>query len=139
METAYTFKDSVPSSERAEVMKIIKYSNKGRVLESSLQQYPELREYFVEDTEGKAIKDKMRGIIEMMRGMDFSVKDPEYRAQIMKAVNDYANAKAIAELEKLLNVSAPLPEGVELANGHTLTIGDLFGEQIREAITRLKQ
>ena len=44
-------------------------------------------------------REVMNRIIEMMRHIDFSVKEPEYQAQIMKAVKDYASS----EISQVLN------------------------------------
>lgn len=50
-EKLYKFKPFVSDDEKAEVMKIIKYNKNGLVYESSLEEHPELKEYFIEENQ----------------------------------------------------------------------------------------
>lgn len=42
----YKFKPNISTTERAEVMKIVKYDSEGLVYHSSLEAHPELKVYF---------------------------------------------------------------------------------------------
>lgn len=52
--------------------------------------------------------ERMERIIALMKELDFSVDEEEYRAQVMKAVNDYADAKLRDQADEIM---AAIPEG----------------------------
>lgn len=79
---------------------------------------------------------KMEGIIEMMRGIDFSVKEPEYQKQIMKAVNDYTDTRVREALEKLLTSTFEVKIGNDFI-GELGSITAVDAKDIKEVLATL--